>query len=137
MKITQNKYEVLERSVANIYETADLAESLRESARKDDELAAVMRDFFSDDEEQCADFVRQNSIVRTSIVASVQVRSAELTASFDSDEEMTEDDAREFVHDNFSFAYVDTHDYAEIDVEDVDLNFSYRMNDFAEVSRTA
>lgn len=137
MILNQNNYDVLKRSVANIYETSDLAESLRSRAKEDEALAIVMREFFDDNEEQCAEFVRQHSIINTSIVASVEVSYARLTASFDSNEELTEDDARDFVLDNFSFAYVNADDDADFEVEDVDLQFTYRMRDFKSVSRAA
>jgi hypothetical protein len=137
MTITSNEYEVLKRSVAKIYETSDLAESLKSRAKEDAALAIVMREFFDDNEEQCAEFVRQHSIINTSIVASVEVSYARLTASFDSNEELTEDNARDFVLDNFSFAYVNADDDADFEVEDVDLQFTYRMRDFESVSRAA
>ena len=137
MKLLQATYESLQNSVAKIYETSDLAESLKSQASKDTALAEIMRDFFNDDEEQCAEYVRQNSIVRTSIIASIEVHSADLTASFDADEELSEDDAREYVQDNFSFSYVDTHDHASIDVESVELLFTYEMRDFQTLSLAA
>jgi hypothetical protein len=137
MTITSNEYEVLKRSVAKIYETSDLVKSLKSRAKDDADLSAVIHHIFSDDVIRCAEFVKKHSNIQTSISADINIIEARLSAYFSVRKELTRENVNDFIDHEFSFAHVDSHDYAILDIEHADMRYKYEMQDFESVSRAA
>ena len=132
-----NQYSALERIVSRLRPTVDLAKSLKDRSRSDIELSVLMNECFGNDETACAQFIRRNSEVKTTICADVEILEARVTASFEVAKELSADELTEFVSDEFSFYDVESTDYAYIDVEKATARYQYRMRPYAHVSQAA
>lgn len=131
------QYNTLRSIVSEISRTANLAASLKEYAEESEILARLLSDHFANSEEKCANFIKENSCVEASIDAMLIVSYAKVSANFYTEEEISEENAKSFIEENFSFAHVNAHDYADVEVEDVDLLFTYTMKSFEQSSYAA
>ena len=135
--LNSTQYNALKSIVSEISQTANLAASLKEYAEESEILARLLSDHFANSEEKCAEFIKENSSVKTSINVLFFVKYAQISANFAAEEELSEDSATSFIEENISDARVHYHELSEFEIEDLNLYFTYQMKNLEQVSYAA